>query len=316
MKKPFLLLCIPLLLASLPGCMIAYPPPPRQLVDIPLRPHRHDVKIYLEGEQPENPDYYKVIGLDVPVGYGNFNDKLNAFKLQGQRIGVDAILLLGSAQTYEYGPVPFGSVNAIGIKYRDSLNYITEYLKRKDVYLYQPDGSTALVYQADFTLRGEDQPGPDYRRDTVYRRYVQRYALDFLLHATAGWRFRTDARGNITQRTKYHNDILELTSTFKYNTFDNVSEITLVSEMPAYPQRQRIRERMVLRYDQSQQVTEKLIYNAKNQPKFRETVAYDRTGRVQGTTLYAIRGAEEVPLLTTVHHYHTLDDLPPITKGL
>ncbi len=189
-------------------------------------------------------------------------------------------------------------------------------MKRKDIYIHGPDGDTSLAYRANFNLMGEDLPGPDYRRDTLYRRYVQRYALDYLLNATAGWAFMADGRGNIIQRTKYYDHRLELTCTYKYNRYDNVSEIGLVSEIQAYPQRKRIKERMVLTYDQDLQVTDKLIFNAQKQLKYREAISYYPSGRIRQTTLYAMRKEWELPIVTTIYHYHTLDDLPPVTKGL
>jgi hypothetical protein len=319
MRKLLLLLFIPALLTSLSGCMVAYPPRPLQLVDVPLRPHRHDVKVYLEGEKPDNPNYYKVVALDLPIGYGTFHDKLNAFKFQGQRLGLDAVLLMGATQAYapgEFGPVPYGSVHAIGIKYRDSLYYVSEYVRRKDVYVHGPTGDTLLAYRADFNLMGEELPNPRYRTDTLYRRYVQRYALDYLLNATDRWAYLSDSRGNIQQRIHYFRGIPELTATFKYNEYDNVSEMVITSEAKVYKDLNRIRERVVLKYDQQLLVAEKLIFSPKKQLKFREEVSYYPSGRIRHTTLYAVRRDWEQPLVTTVYHYHSPDDLPPITKGL
>jgi hypothetical protein len=319
MRKLILLLYVPALLTCLAGCMTAYPPRPRQLVDIPLRPHRHDVKVFLEGEKPESPDYYKVVALDVPISYGTFHDKLTAFKSQGQRLGLDAVLLTGSTQAYapgEYGPVPYGSVHAIGIKYRDSLYYVSEYMKRKDVFVHDPTGDTVLAYQANFNLLGEELPNPRYRTDTLYRRYVQRYALDYLLNATDRWAYMADGRGNIQLRTHYFRGMPEITCTFKYNEHENVSEMTITSEAKAYQDYRRIKERVVLTYDRQLLVAEKLIYGPKKQLKFREEVAYYASGRIRQTTLYAVRKGWEQPLVTTVYHYHSPNDLPAITKGL
>jgi|GEM_PF-2909164 len=319
MRKLLLLLFVPALLTSLAGCMTAYPPRPRQLVDIPLRPHRHDVKVYLEGEKPDNPDYYKVVALDVPIGYGTFHDKLTAFKVQGQRLGLDAVLLQGATQAYqpgEFGPIHYGSVHAIGIKYRDSLYYVSEYVKRKDVFVHGSDGDTSLAYQAHFNSLGEELPNRYYRFDTLYRRYVQRYALDYLLNATDGWAFLADARGNIEQRTHYYRGVPELACTFKYNDYENVSEIAITSEAGSYREYRRIRERIVLKYDRQLLVAEKLIFGPKKQLKYREEISYYPSGRIRQTVLYAQRKGWEQPLVTTVYHYHSLDDLPPITKGL
>ncbi|CAA9294305.1 MAG: hypothetical protein AVDCRST_MAG56-5824 [uncultured Cytophagales bacterium] len=319
MRKLFLLLLIPALLTGLAGCMTAYVPRPPQLVDVPLRPHRHDVKIYLEGEKPENPDYYKVVALDVPIAYGSFHDKLHAFKTQGQRLGLDAVLLLGATQAYqpgEFGPIPYGAVHAIGIKYRDSLYYVSEYIRRKDVFVHGSDGDTSLAYQAHFNPMGEELAHPYYRSDTLYRRYVQRYALDYLLNATDRWAFLADTRGNIEQRTHYFRGMPELTCLFKYNDYENVSEIKITSQPRAYPASPWITERMVLKYDGQLLVAEKLIYGAKKQLKYREVVSYYPSGRIRQTVLYAQRKGWEQPLVTTVYHYHSLDDLPAITKGL
>jgi hypothetical protein len=317
MKKIVLFLSIAGMLFSLTGCMYSYPPRPRPLTEIPLRPHRNEVKIYLPGEKPDNPDYYKVAGMDVPIGFGNFNDKLNAFKVQGQQLGIDAVLLVGSTPGHDFDPAMMGAVNAIGIKYRDSLSYIRDYLKRKDVYVYLPGGGTSLVYQANFDMFGDEGANMNFRKDTVYERYVQRYSLDYLMNAIWGWQFRMDGWGNITKRVKYRAPgVPELTCTFTYNGFANVESITIDTPASANGRQRRLFEKMLLQYDVNQQVTGKLIYDSRNNLRYREQIQYDATGRVKETTLYSVRGEQELPLVTSLHLYYTPDDLPPITKGL
>jgi hypothetical protein len=316
MKKFVLFLSIAVMVFSLTGCMYSYPPRSRPLAEVPLRPHRNEVKIYLPGEKPDNPDYYKVAGMDVPIGFGNFNDKLNAFKVQGQQIGVDAVLLIGSTPGFDFDPT-LGAVNAIGIKYRDSLSYVREYLKRKDVYVYLPGGGTSMVYQANFDMFGEETVNMNYRKDTVYERYVQRYSLDYLMNAIWGWRFAMDGQGNIIKRVKYRAPgVPELTCNFTYNKFANVETITIDSAPSGNGRQPRLVEKMLLQYDDNQQVTGKLMYDSRKILRYREQIRYDASGRVMETTLYSVRGEQELPIVTTLHLYHTIDDLPPITKGL
>ena len=130
------------------------------------------------------------------------------------------------------------------------------------------------------------------------------------------WAYFADSRGNIQQRTQYLRRMPQITCTFKYNEYDNVSEMTITSEPKVYPGLQRIRERVVLKYDRQLLVAEKLIFGPKKQLKFREEISYYPSGRIRKTTLYALRKGWEQPLVTTVYHYHSFDDLPAITKGL
>ncbi len=315
MRKLLLLLFVPALVAGLAGCMTSYPPHPRLLTSIPLRPHRNDVRVYLEGEKPLNQNYYEVASLAVPLNYGNLYDKVMALEAQGQQIGVDAILITGSSPDYTSEGDSSGLVHAVGIKYRDRLDYVQEYLKRKDVYAYLPDGSTPLVYQADFDLMGDEGAHLKYRKDTIYHRYVQRYAFDYLMHAIWGWSYRSDAQGNIIQRLKREDGTPAVRCRFEYNPYGNVASIRLIT----YPNARVMpstEEWIVLNYNEYQQVTEKLIFDKQKRLKYREAIRYEQSGRVQQSTLYAVRRDGQVPIVTTVHYYYAPGDLPPLAKGL
>ena len=314
MRKRMLLLFVPALVASLSGCMTSYPPHPRPLVSIPLRPHRNDVRVYLEGEKPLNQNYYKVVDLAVPLSYGNVYDKVMALEVQGQRMGVDAILVTGSSPDYASEGDSSGLLHAIGIKYRDRLDYVQEYLKRKDVYAYLPDGSTPLVYQADFDFTGDEGAHLKYRKDTIYHRYVQRYAFDYLMHAIWGWSYRLDAQGKVIQRMK-REDGPAIRCRFAYNPYGNVAAIGLTTYANARVM-PNTEEQIVLKYNEYQQVTEKLIFDKQKRLKYREAIRYDPSGRVQQSTLYAVRRDGQVPIVTTVHYYYAPGDLPPLAKGL
>jgi hypothetical protein len=95
-----------------------------------------------------------------------------------------------------------------------------------------------------------------------------------------------------------------------------VSEIGITSAAKTYHDPRWFRERVVLKYNEQLLVAEKLIFGPKKQLKFREEVSYYPSGRVRQTTLYALRKGWEQPLVTTLYHYHSSDDLPAITKGL
>jgi hypothetical protein len=314
MRKLLLLLFVPALVAGLAGCMTSYPPHPRLLVSIPLRPHHNDVRVYLEGEKPQNPNYYEVVSLAVPLTYGTLYDKVNALEIQGQRIGVDAILVTGSSPDETSGGDASELLHAVGIKYCDRLDYVQEYLKRKDVYTYLPDGSTPLVYRADFDLMGDEGAHLKYRKDTIYHRYVQRYAFDYLMHAIWGWSYRSDAQGNIIQRMKREDGTPAVRCWFEYNQYGNVASIRLITYANARIM-PNTEEHIVLNYNEYQQVTEKLIFNKQKQLKYRETIRYEQSGRVQQSTLYAVRRDGQVPIVTTVHQYYALGDLPTVANG-
>ncbi len=283
---------LPLVVLVLAGCTSLRPyRAPQQLVDIPLLPHQQNVEIFLQNETPPDSDYYKVVGLEVFAPYASFNALLTQMKRRAQEAGVDAVLLLDQQE----GGVPPNILRGIGIKYRRNLNYVQYHLKLKDVYAYQPNGDTSLVYQARFNLMGDELANPSFPRDTTYEKYVRRYALDYLLHATRGWLFEEEAPGKIVRRVKMNaSGSPALNCAYTYNQEGDVSLITLTAPLSAY-ERQRFKEYISLVYNEQRQVIEKQIFGRENVRKYREVLTYDSLGQLLKLPFTGMGTARRVP---------------------
>lgn len=301
----------------LTSCMVPIPyNVSPQLMDIPLIPHTQEVELYFENQLPKNKAYYEVLGLSAE---GNdYNAMLLQLKSKASRAGVDAVIYVQNSQasyaSAEGGPYTIPIVKGIGIKYRDSLTYIDQYVKNKKVYNLtdlQNDTSTPpLLYEASFSMQGLEVP-KGQKPNTVYNRFVRELSFDYLLYETYNWAYRTDPQGRIIERKYFTNAALPQTymiCLFTYTFTDDVKSIKI--SYPSYPMQNIYME---LVYTADNKVSEKLIYdNASKKKKllYIEKLAYDQLNRIAQTTLYKIEQNKQVPFLQTIYSYYTMDDLP------
>jgi hypothetical protein len=298
----------------LTSCMVYQYREVPQLTNIPLVPHNQEVELYFGDELPENKAYYEVLGLSAGGG-SDYNAMLLQLKNQANQAGVDAIIHISDFQeTYvaEGGQYNVHTVKGIGIKYRDNLTYIDEYIKSKKTYDLSGanTGAPTLVYEAPFHMLGHEITNA-YKRNDTYIRYVRDLSFDYLLYETINWAYRTDNQGRVIERqyrtipTKPQADLL---CRFTYTFVEDVETITIV--YPANPQQNVYME---LSYTSDSKVDEKLIYDkAGNKKKllYVEKLDYDQLNRIAQTTLYKVEQGKQVPFLQTIYTYYTMDDLP------
>lgn len=287
-----------------------------QLMDIPLLPHTHEVELYFENQLPKNKAYYEVLGLSAE---GNdYNAMLLQLKSKASQAGVDAVIYVQNSQasyaSAEGGQYTLPAVKGIGIKYRDSLTYIDQYVKNKKVYDLtsgQNGNSTpALLYEASFSMQGiEVLKGQ--KPNNVYNRFVRELSFEYLLYETYNWGYRTDPQGRIIERKYFTNAALPqayIICLFTYTFTDDVKSIKI--SYPSYPMQNVYME---LVYTADNKVSEKLIYdNASKKKKllYIEKLEYDQLNRIAQTTLYKIEQNKQIPFLQAIYSYYTMDDLP------
>jgi hypothetical protein len=299
-----------LILAGLSACSYQTYHLPQQLLYIPLEPHRNDVELYFNAELPAEKDYYKVIGLSVSGE--DYNTLLIGLKEKGRQTGVDAIINVNQA-TYTIGGDIISSyqiLQGVGIKYRKNMEYISRQLKQKNVYQYKnPVTEPVMIYQAPFHMMGHEIIS-NQRPDSLYKRYVRNFSLEFLLDDTQHWRYSEDFSGKVTVRQRMLPGSVNpvVTCRFTYNAAGNVNQIN-VTHHQSYP---AVQHQIQLVYDDQGRVAEKQIYNRKKQLQYREVIHYDADDRVSRIILTRIRAGQENPFLRTDYEYYTVDELPAI----
>jgi hypothetical protein len=286
-----------------------------QLTNVPLIPHDKEVELYFENEMPKNQVYYEVLGLSAE---GNdYNAMLLQLKSRANQAGADAVIRISNSQsTYTSSDgVQFSRqlVKGVGIKYRNNLTYISQYIKSKKVYaLNQQDDTAAstptLLYEAPFHMLGHEithnnTPG------TAYTRFVRELSFDYLLYETHNWTYSTNERNQVTERRNYKDDATQahLICYFKYNPGNELHSIKLT-----YPLDITKNVYMELAYTSEDKVSEKRIYDTpkKKNLLYIEKLTYDEQNRIAQTRLYKVEQNQQKPLLQTIYTYYSMDDLP------
>jgi hypothetical protein len=286
-----------------------------QLTNVPLVPHNNEVELYFGNEMPKNQVYYEVLGLSAE---GNdYNAVLLQLKNNANRAGVDAIIHINNSQanytSSEGGVYSSQVVKGVGIKYRDNLTYINQYIKNKQVYSLSDvdtsNNASALLYEAPFHMLGHEITNGK-KINSTYTRHVRDLSFDFLLYDTFNWTYRINERKQVVERS-YFTDPNQtqayIVCAFKYNPGSELHSIKIT-----YPTNPNRNVYMELVYSQDDTVLKKMIYDTprKKNLLFVENLAYDRLNRIAQTTLYKVEQNRQIPFLQTVYNYYTMEDLP------
>lgn len=285
-----------------------------QLVNIPLVPHKNEVELYFTNELPKNKAYYEVIGLSAEGGI-DYNSLLVELKNKAQQTGVDAVIHVDKTQGNHVSSdgvsYPTLIVSGVGIKYRENLGYIDQYIKSKRVYTLSDPGNPALVYEAPFNMMGQEiitgqKSHPDYVR------FVRHFSFEYLLYETDRWAYGTDERKRVVQRNHYSDPYLnnsDMICLFKYKPDDELQHISL-----KYLSNNKHNVFIELEYASKDIVSAKYIYARYNKKNllYIEKLSYDAMNRISQATLYKVEQGKQIPFLQTLYSYYTMDDLPPL----
>jgi hypothetical protein len=283
-----------------------------QLINIPLIPHTNEVELYFENELPQNKAYYEMIGLSAEGGT-NYNALLLQLKNNAKRSGVDAVIHISNTNaTYtssDGGQYSTQVVKGVGIKYRENMTYIDQYIKSKQVFKLSETGSPDLLYEAPFDMLGHEIR-KDHKLDPLYTRFVRDFSFDYLLYETNRWAFSTDERKRVYERKHYTDQYLnnsDFSCFFKYKPNDELKSIQI-----NYPINSKQNVYMELEYASKDKVSTKNIYAKYNKKNllYVEKLEYDALNRISQATLYKMEQGKQIPFLQTKYTYYTMDDLP------
>ncbi len=307
----------------LTGC--AYQPyyQPPTLTQIPLRPHEDTVRMWYGADRPQDTtSYYKAVRLRVEGP----NDSLYLRQLMEEEArfaGVDGVI--GLTQQNAYRNISYiQSLTGTGIKFRDSLDYVSRFVRSQYVFRYRDSTDTQplLVYQANFLPNGEVDSARAGEGDrALYEYFVRNYSLKFLLQDRAYWSYLESSPGVVLDRRfqppgadqwqlqvhytyrrdgaverirlRYRQDVSLASVTTKLNlgnTLPRAQEIEITYDPDGFPAEKRI------------------FFDGKL--AFHAFINYDADDRIDHTVLYQSVNGKLYPFLQTVYEYHQAEDLP------
>ncbi len=163
-----------LLLCYLISCSVYTPgqylvPQINSLSTIPLRPHTNDVDVYFDTEKPTKP-YYRVKMVEVQGDPLLSSDQmLSRLKERAKKEGIDGLIIKDlSNQANNTTTLPSGDgvivyqkLVALGVKYKERIDYMDQILKEQIVKLWPDDNSEPKIFSINFDLNGQLLPFKD-----------------------------------------------------------------------------------------------------------------------------------------------------------
>jgi len=327
-KKSLYLLIISSL--SLTSCYQAYLATNSQvgvLNNIPTIPHQNKVEVYFPGEYPEDKEYIKIKVLETvggnyynPTGFPVSSDRagsslaypslIDGIRKQAQAEGMDAVLIIDRAEivssiSSSSNVETSSSLSAVGIKFKKNLNYLDNFVQRKNVLLAD---STEQFAQKSFVSYEYDPGGKiiksegDVSRKSqqLYINYIQKYNYDFLVNEKSNeWRYHPDEFGVIRKRIYIpQNMVVKL----DYNSQKQVDKVKL-SFPTTYD---KDKETIYFEFDEQKQVSG---FEVEQDSKIvlRGTYSYDENNRLVRQDILKIIAGAERPFLQINNEYFPRD---------
>ncbi|MEQ9438117.1 MAG: hypothetical protein RIG62_03685 [Cyclobacteriaceae bacterium] len=310
MKIFFHLLAILLL----SGCTIGYQlydTSNEMLVDFPLPAHTQDVPIYFPGDTLPTQEYVRVGVLEARGSeHTTYNDLIRVIQYKGQHAGVDAIQILDKqsfVDECEYCLYDDDEVTTVlsglGIKYLDSLEYLSAYAKAKEIFVLNSGTSSSDPWAAklwmDFNGSTQREEGDEY-----YAELIKKTSLDYLLHEESRqWRYANDPQGNVRMRVRSIQAVPQrrVWFTYKYQGFPSTARIR------DYPS--KAETLIQFEYDGYGHIMEKMIY-LPDDTVLKEIPSYDADGKQVGSAFFTVApGQPDQPYLRVVHYFYSPEDV-------
>ena len=313
---------------SLTSCYQAYLATNSQvgvLNNIPTIPHQNKVEVYFPGEYPEDKEYIKIKVLETvggnyynPAGFPVSSDQsgsslaypslIDGIRKQAQAEGMDAVLIIDRAEIVSSSSSNVetsSSLTAVGIKFKKNLNYLDNFVQRKNVLLAD---STEQFAQKPFVSHEYDPGGKiiksvgDVSRkgQLLYVNYIQKYNYDFLVNEKSNeWRYHPDEFGIIKKRVYGpQNMVVKL----NYNSQKQVDKVKL--NFPSAFDKDK--ETIYFKFDEQKRVSG-FEMEQDSKVVLRGTYFYDENNRLVRQDILKIIEGVEKPFLQINNEYFPRD---------
>ncbi|WKN46233.1 hypothetical protein [Tunicatimonas pelagia] len=301
-----------LLSTVLTSCTVGYFPDrnsQNMLVDFPLLPHSEEIGTYLPGDSLPAEAYIRVGVLEVRGGeFTTYNELIRRMQRRAQEQGVDAIQILDKQHYIDECDGCWDEVttilSAVGLKFTKNLDYLSEYLKAKEIYaLHDNDSSkqagnwnTKVWFDFDRTPTGIEG-----QKD--YATFIERYSLDYLLYEeNRRWRYATDEYGRPRMRVRTHaSGTPHLRVWFTYDAVR--PSLVRIKDLSS-----REESSIQFTYDTFGSLMKKHI-TLPDGDVIEQVPTYDAEGKQVSSGYYRIREEEREPYLRVVYKFYSPDDV-------
>jgi hypothetical protein len=293
-------------------------PQKTSFTSVPLQPHNLEVDVFTGNDKPSRP-YYRVKLVEVTAAPGTSADgMLNRLKAEAQRQGIDAVLIddigrqLSNTTTLPSndGIYTFQKLVALGLKYKERMQYVTGILKEQEVQLWKDSLNEPKTFSIRFDLSGS----PLSFTDTFIQRFFNYEIYPFETHNTIyapldNWEYRIDTVTGIFSKRLVENISYVIKSDFTiyrekaFNGIITMQDVT-VSVNPKYV--------LELEYNNNDVLVKRVLKNKKAKAViWQDDISYYISGKPFKLERSIVQNGKMRPYFVIRNTYFSEADLPP-----
>lgn len=300
-----------------PGTYLAQPQ--NSLSNIPLRPHTNEVDVYFNNEKPVKP-YYRVKMVEVQGDPLLSSDQmLSRLKEQAKHEGIDGLLLTdigkqaNSTTTFPSGEgvVAYQKLVALGVKYKERIDYMDKILKEQIVKLWPDDNPEPKIFSIYFNLNGQLLPLKDAFSDRFFNYEIYPFEDEYTNYKPLpNWEYHLD-----TLNLYFSKRMLQNTSPAIHSKFQLTGTTIRTAEIKIKKAGSELIEPFELErlYTTAKHVLpseRKLRKRKAKNYEWAEEISYRSDGLPIRTTRYRFINGKKVLYFEIENIYHQSSDLP------
>jgi hypothetical protein len=291
------------------SCAVNHQYPKLTEQSIPTFSHTKPIDLYYPEEKKPEGNYVRLGVLEVSLAnYVAYNELVKILCKEAQIVGADALFLyqkhyLSNSYLDSDGTNSTSSnssLNALAIKYIDSINYLDRLLKEA-VVIHQNNDSLKISY--DYFGKATSTLG----NDAHYRKYIKPYRLQHLLYDTENWVYMEQ---NYSTMRKFMGFNGFPVKNVQYPDGEKPKWIKVRSDIMDEPSKYTIQ----MAYNNEGQVEEKIILRGKRRSTIRQVFEYN-AGRLMLQRVYDDGISNTEPLLTVHYSYYSQEFLPNLLSN-
>jgi hypothetical protein len=298
-----------------------------RLTDIPLNSHKNKIEVFFGDEKPKE-KYIKAFLLEeIAYGEVSYGILVNRLKVQAQKKGVDALIILSRDRNIsetEFSYTVTNTASALGVKYVKNLKF-EEGIPKQAVLSIFDKQKAVYVPNEQFLLNNYAQI-KHFEQSNLYLKNFHHYSLDFMLHEiNYNWQAQTKLESpNQIYKRQYRTSNKTITFTFTYNKEGKVihvlrhhylGDVSVKIEIEFEYKDGKISKSKIYQKTGHREVfRDEKGFKLNRIHKRTEVYEYQSDGKLLRRTLFQISNNKPKPFMKFSYEYYTEKEYAEIVK--
>lgn len=288
------------------------------LSGIPLRPHTNEVDIYFDGEKPTKP-HYRVKMVEVQGDpFLSSDQMLTRLKEQAKREGIDGLVISDIGKQANNtttlpsgdGVIAFQKLVALGIKYKERIDYMNQILKEQVIKLWPDDNPEPKIFNIQFDLNGQLLPLKDKFAERFFHYEIYPFEDENSIYRPLpSWEYNLDTLNRIFAKRMLQGYETIIQSKFQLAGLDKLTASIKIKKEGTQTMEQFELHRYYTSTNTSPNERKLKKLRAKIY-QWEEEISYRSDGVPTKTKRYKLVDGRRVLYFEIENIYHTTNDLP------